>query len=213
MRKIATLIGLALPALASLIIASLLSVAPTQAARHKTLEQQLAHYQQCLIWLYSDPVRHAKHCGPGHEFFFNPNINSAPYTPPLPVEPACPTHEHHWGPYATVDELDGQFGAEVLLTTGSYGGYGGYGGDHDGCKPDKPSCPTSWIGPSSGPAPSILAVGFSYGCPKVCTEAYFVAPDGNPGIILARREGYGGSWGECNMAYEVKPLQMPQLLI
>jgi len=228
MRKILTWISLALPALASLIIASLLSVGPAQAAKHNTIELQLKHYEQCLTWMYTDPAKHAKFCGPGHEFFFNPNINSAPYAdspkfPPAVTPPApktCPDGSTGT-PVAYVTYSD------FILVGGGEGGWdhggGGYGDDKPstpsfpaGCTPNKPSddCPKTYG--SYGTTVGYLLTGGSYGgdCrsdePK-CWPGSF-SSDGHFAPSIIDVAGYGCP-GSCSSAYIVPPDRAPGIVL
>ena len=77
MRKLLAHLGLAIPAIAGLVIGMLVATTPAQAANHPTVQSQIQHYLECLDWMLADPAKHRQQCGPGHEFFL-PYNNFAP---------------------------------------------------------------------------------------------------------------------------------------
>lgn len=91
MRKLLAHFGLAIPAIAGLVVGILLVATPAQAAKHPTVQSQIQHYLECLNLMLKDPTKHRNECGPGHEFFFPANNNFSPgSTVGLPVVTSSP---------------------------------------------------------------------------------------------------------------------------
>ncbi|MEP7240647.1 MAG: hypothetical protein ABI697_07160 [Devosia sp.] len=57
---------------------------PTQAAAD--VQARLSHFEQCLIWLGSDPAKHAEFCSPGHDVFVSGSTGTYSCDP---CDPCC----------------------------------------------------------------------------------------------------------------------------
>jgi len=228
MRKLLAHLGLAIPVVAGLVFGVLLAASPAQ-AKHPTVQSQIQHYLECLNWMITDPAKHRKLCGPGHEFFLPYNnfaptgiTGMPPVTPPAPPStPTCPEHNYeHYTAFVQYTDF-------VLI--GEHHG-GDWNKPKDGCRPPKdcydlmsyaPSgtasvllvggchehhgCDIAWSGGEF--APSLLLVG---GCPEYegCDTAWRGGSE-IPSLLLVGRHWEGG----CPSAWTGAPLEAPSLLI
>lgn len=201
MRKLLAHLGLAIPVVAGLVFGVLLAASPAQ-AKHPTVQSQIQHYLECLNWMITDPAKHRKLCGPGHEFFL-PYNNFAPTgitgMPPVtpPSTPTCPAGS---SPAAYVQYTD------YMLAT--YGGGWAPPSLPPGCKKDRPTC-TAYT-PSDGIAPSVLAV--HYSCCVSDAESIGGA------VVLAHHYSGSESWGSWEgcpspESYDLPEFMAPSMLI
>jgi len=196
MRKLLAHLGLAIPVVAGLVFGVLLAASPAQ-AKHPTVQSQIQHYLECLNWMITDPAKHRKLCGPGHEFFLPYNnfaptgiTGMPPVTPPAPPStPTCPEHnyEHHMAFVQYTDFI-------LVHNDGENGG--DWNKPKDDCKPDKPKCPVSFN--PSEVAPSVLLVTGNFDCyhpPSSCDSAWTGGRELTPSLLLVGRKCCDGPSG------------------
>lgn len=102
MRRVLTTMALAG---ASALFSALLVATPAQAAHHSDPAAQAKHFAECLDLMINNPAKHAKLCGPGHEWTgkfshegeLGPGIQ-APPPPPVVEEDPCEEYDPcaHW---------------------------------------------------------------------------------------------------------------------
>lgn len=71
--------------LALVACASVLMVAVTPAqALDASVGSQLSHFEQCLVWMVTDPAKHAQFCSPGHDVFVSSSTGFTKDKPCIP---------------------------------------------------------------------------------------------------------------------------------
>ena len=169
MRLISVFLRLA--AIAS--FAAMAGLSSTVPASANSVTAQVQHYLLCLDLMFSNPARHARECGPGHEWPGNLSHDfqtSPSVAPPADTPSTCPTTSYV---------------AFVLTGVGSGQWNNGDGWNHDGNNGGCPhTCPQAYVQGSADLAPGIVQV---HGCggytPPTCGASYSSAPDVTSGII------------------------------